>query len=292
MMPDENPFLISATALAARLEDRKKTPGLRIVDGSWYLPAQNRDAAAEFAAARIPGAVRLDIDAVSDKTTTLPHMLPKPEEFARVAGELGISERDDIVVYDGPGLFSSARVWWTFRVMGARNVRILEGGFDRWKAAGLPVETGAPVQPAPSVFRAAFARDKVAAIAAIRANVHTGQATILDARPAGRFAGTVPEPRPGLRSGHMPGAKSLPADTLVSDGKLKDISELKKLFRQVSLDPEKPVITTCGSGVTAAIITLALETVGHRRHALYDGSWAEWGQADDAPVARWENPSE
>jgi thiosulfate/3-mercaptopyruvate sulfurtransferase len=292
MMPDENPFFISATALAARLADTGKTPGLRIVDGSWYLPAQNRDAAAEYAAARIPGAVRFDIDAVSDKSTALPHMLPKPEEFARVAGELGISESDDIVVYDGPGLFSAARVWWTFRVMGARNVRILEGGFDRWQAAGLPVETGAPHRPVPAKFNAAFARDKVAGIAAIRANVHTGQATILDARPAGRFAGTAPEPRPGLRSGHMPGAKSLPADTLVSDGKLKYISELKKIFQQFSLDPEKPAITTCGSGVTAATITLALESVGHRRHALYDGSWAEWGQADDAPVARWENPGE
>ncbi len=176
--------------------------------------------------------------------------------------------------------------------MGAQNVRILEGGFDRWKAAGRPVETGEPQTPAPATFTPSFDAGRVTAIDTIRENVHSSRALILDARPQGRFTGAVPEPRPGLRSGHVPGSKSLPADTLVSDGKLKDINELQQLFKDVSLDMAKPVITSCGSGVTAAIISLALETVGHKNHSLYDGSWAEWGKADDAPVARWETPKE
>jgi thiosulfate/3-mercaptopyruvate sulfurtransferase len=283
-----NPFFINADELQGRLG----SPSLRIVDGSWYLPAQNRDAAAEFRSARIPGAVRFDIDAVSDKSTSLPHMLPSPGDFATAAGAMGICEADEIVIYDGPGLFSAARVWWTFRVMGAKNVRILEGGFDRWKAAGRPVETGLPAAPVPATFTPSFDAARVTAIDTIRDNVHTARAQMLDARPQGRFTGAVPEPRPGLRSGHVPGSKSLPADTLINDGKLKDINELHQLFKAVSLDLNKPVITSCGSGVTAAIITLALESVGHKNHSLYDGSWAEWGQAEDAPVARWETPGE
>jgi len=282
----DNPFFISPDELQAKLG----SPHLRIVDGAWYLPAQNRNAQAEYEAARIPGAVRFDIDAVSDKTSGLPHMLPSPQDFAAAAGALGISRDDEIVVYDGPGVFSSARVWWTFRVMGASNVRVLEGGFDRWKAAGRPVETGASPPVAPAVFKPDFNPALVSHIDTIRDNVHSARAQMLDARPQGRFTGAVPEPRPGLRSGHVPGSRSLPADTLVSEGKLKDVSTLKKLFEGVSLDFRKPVITSCGSGVTAAIITLALETVGHKDHSLYDGSWAEWGQAEDAPVARWETP--
>jgi thiosulfate/3-mercaptopyruvate sulfurtransferase len=282
----DNPFFISPDELQAKLG----SPHLRIVDGAWYLPAQNRNAQAEYEAARIPGAVRFDIDAVSDKTSGLPHMLPSPQEFAAAVSALGISRDDEIVVYDGPGVFSSARVWWTFRVMGARNVRILEGGFDRWKAAGRPVQTGAPAQVKPAVFKPDYNPALVSHIDTIRDNVHTARAQMLDARPQGRFTGAVPEPRPGLRSGHVPGSKSLPADTLVADGKLKDVSVLKQLFEGVSLDYRKPVITSCGSGVTAAIISLALETVGHKDHSLYDGSWAEWGQAEDAPVARWEMP--
>jgi thiosulfate/3-mercaptopyruvate sulfurtransferase len=284
----DNPFFISADELQGKLG----SPGLRIVDGSWYLPAQNRDAAAEFAAGRIPGAVRFDIDEISDKASGLPHMLPSPEDFAKAAGAMGISENDEIVVYDGPGVFSSARVWWTFRVMGARNVRILEGGFDRWKEARRPVETGSPTQPAPAVFKPSFDAARVTGIDAIRENIHSARAQLLDARPQGRFTGAVPEPRPGLRSGHVPGSKSVPADTLVREGMLKDVKELQQLFKGVSLDMKKPVITSCGSGVTAAIISLALETMGHPNHSLYDGSWTEWGKADDAPVARWETPGE
>jgi thiosulfate/3-mercaptopyruvate sulfurtransferase len=284
----DNPFFISPDELQAKLG----SPQLRIVDGSWYLPAQNRNAQAEYEAGRIRGAVRFDIDAVSDKSSGLPHMLPSPQDFAAAAGAIGISRDDEIVVYDGPGVFSSARVWWTFRVMGAKNVRILEGGFDRWKAAGRPIETGAPPPVTPAAFKPDFDPALVSHIDTIRDNVHTAKAQMLDARPQGRFTGAVPEPRPGLRSGHVPGSKSLPADTLVKDGKLKEVSELKALFEGVSLDWRKPVITSCGSGVTAAIITLALETVGHKDHSLYDGSWAEWGQAEDAPVARWETPGQ
>lgn len=282
----DNPFFISPSQLAEKLG----SPNLRVVDASWYLPAHGRDGAAEFASARIPGAVRFDLDAVSDKSVDLPHMLPTPQAFAAAAGAMGVSETDEIVVYDGPGVFSSARVWWTFRSMGATNVRILAGGIDRWKQSGMPIETGAPQTPVPAVFNPDFDASKVAHIDTIRANVHTGESLILDARPQARFTGAQAEPRPGLRSGHVPGSKSLPADTLVRDGELKPVAELKQLFEGVSLDARRPVITTCGSGVTAAIITLALESVGHSRHSLYDGSWAQWGKADDAPVARWETP--
>lgn len=255
------------------------------------MPVHGRDASAEFAASRIPGAVRFDLDAISQQDTDLPHMLPSPEIFAAAVGALGIAETDEIVVYDGPGVFSSARVWWTFRVMGAANVRILAGGFDRWKSSGMPVETGAPGTLPAAIFKPSFNARSVTGIDTIRANVHSGEALILDARPQGRFTGAQPEPRPGLRSGHVPGSKSLPADTLVRDGQLKPLDELRAMFDAVSLDPSRPVITSCGSGVTAAIISLALQSTGHGTHSLYDGSWAEWGKADDAPVARWETPA-
>ena len=287
-MSEANPHFIDAADLAARLG----APELRIIDASWYLPTQNRNAEAEYNCARIPGAVRFDLDAVADKTTSLPHMLPAAEEFAAAVGAMGISEHDALVVYDGPGLFSAARVWWALRTMGARNVRILEGGFDRWKAAGLPVETGMPQPLKHARFKPSFDASRVAAIDVIRANVHNARALILDARPQGRFTGAVPEPRAGLRSGHVPGSISVPADSLVENGTLKNIKELKKIFEAVSVDASRPVITSCGSGVTAAIISLALESIGHANHSLYDGAWAEWGQAEDAPVARWETPAE
>jgi thiosulfate/3-mercaptopyruvate sulfurtransferase len=283
-MSERSPFTIAPEQLRARLGE----PNLSIVDGSWYLPAQNRNGAAEYAGSRIPGAVYFNIDEIADKSTDLPHMLPKPEVFAAAVGAMGIAETDDIVVYDGPGLFSAPRVWWTFWVMGAKKVRVLDGGFDRWKAAGFPVETGEPKPAKPATFRPKFQPGRVHAIDAIRANLKTSKALILDARPAPRFAGHAPEPRPGLRSGHMPGAKNLPSDRFAVDGRLKDIEELRDMFDSVYLDPHRAAITSCGSGVTAAIISLALESIGHKDHALYDGSWAEWGKADDAPVARWD----
>jgi thiosulfate/3-mercaptopyruvate sulfurtransferase len=283
-MSERSRFTITQQELRTRLGE----PKLRIVDGSWYLPAQNRDAAAEYRTARIPGAVRFDIDEIADKSTGLPHMLPKPAQFAEAVGAMGIAETDDIVVYDGPGLFSAPRVWWTFQVMGAKSVRVLDGGFDAWKAAGLPVETGAPKSPGAAVFTPEFASDRVRGIEDIRQNLKSSQALVLDARPRPRFAGQAAEPRPGLRSGHMPGAKSLPGDRFSVDGRLRDVEELRDIFANAYLVPDRPAITTCGSGVTAAIISLALESIGHTNHALYDGSWAEWGKADDAPVARWD----
>jgi len=283
-MSERSRFTIAPEELRARFGQLN----LRVVDGSWYLAAQNRDAAAEYAAARIPGAVYFDIDTIADKSSDLPHMLPKPEVFAQAVGAMGICETDDIVVYDGPGLFSAPRVWWTFRVMGAKSVRVLDGGFDRWKEAGLPVETGTPKSPNPATFRPNFDASRVRTIADIRANLATQKALVLDARPTPRFAGQAPEPRPGLRSGHMPGAKNLPSDRFAIEGRLLDLPQLRELFDSAFLTPDRPAITSCGSGVTAAIISLALVSVGHKDHALYDGSWAEWGKADDAPVARWE----
>ena len=283
-MSQERPFTITPDELHTRLgEDR-----LRIVDASWYLPAQNRDGRAEHEAARIPGAVYFDLDAISDTSSPLPHMLATPQAFAEAVGAMGIAETDDIVVYDGPGVFSSARVWWNFRVMGAKSARVLDGGFDRWRAAGRPVETGTPSPRKPAVFKPVFDAARVRTIDDIRANLKLGEQLIFDARPAGRFTGDVPEPRPGLRSGHIPGAQSMPADTFSLDGRLKDIDELKPMFEAVALTPGRHAITSCGSGVTAAIISLALDTIGHTSHSLYDGSWAEWGQAEDAPVATWE----
>lgn len=279
---ERGPFTIAPDDLQSRLGQ------LRIVEASWYLPAQNRDAAAEFAAARIPGAVRFDIDEIRDKASPLPHMLPTPQAFAAAAGALGVGDSDDIVVYDGPGLFAAPRVWWMFRAMGAKSVRVLDGGFDRWRKAGRPVETGAPKSPRPARFSPSFDASRVRAIADIRANLNTSKALVLDARPAGRFSGEMPEPRAGLRGGHMPGAVSMPFDSFCADGALKSLPELRALFRAAALKPSRPAIATCGSGVTAAIISLALESVGHKEHGLYDGSWAEWGQADDAPVASWE----
>ena len=283
-MAEQNPFTISPDELQSLLGDEN----LRIVDGSWYLPAQGRDGRAEYEMTRIPGAVYFDLDAISDTSSPLPHMLARPEAFAAAVGAMGIAETNDIVVYDGLGVFSSARVWWNFRVMGAKSVRLLDGGFKNWKETGRPVETGAPKTPQPAVFTPQFDASRVCTIADIKANLKLGEKPILDARPYGRFTGEVPEPRPGLRPGHIPGAQSMPADTFSVDGKLKDISELKELFQAVLLDPNRHAITSCGSGVTAAIISLALDSIGHPDHSLYDGSWAEWGQADDAPVATWE----
>ncbi len=279
-MPEANPFFVDADWLQGHLG----TPGLSIVDASWYLPAQNRNARAEYDAAHIPGAVFFDQDAVVDPDSSLPHALPDASTFARHVGSMGISADDTIVVYDGPGVFSAPRVWWMFRVMGVAQVYMLEGGFDRWKAAGRPV-TAEPTKIAPNVFFADFDASRVASLADMRRIVESGESQIADARPAGRFTGAEPEPRAGLRGGHMPGAKSVPATTLSRDGKLLSASELAARFAEAGIDLDKPVVTSCGSGITAAVVTLALETLGHSRNRLYDGSWSEWGGQSDTPVA-------
>ena len=267
------------------LEKRLGTPGLSIVDASWYLPAQKRDAKAEYEAGHIPGAIFFDQDEVVDPDSKLPHTLPDPATFARHAGSMGISADDTIVVYDGPGVFSAPRVWWMFRVMGVFQVYVLDGGFDRWKAAGRPV-TAEQTKVAPNIFHVDFDPSRVASLDEMKGIVASGESQIADARPAGRFAGEEPEPRAGVRGGHMPGAKSLPASTLSRDGKLLPPEELKKRLEEAGVDLSKPVVTSCGSGITAAVITLALETLGHSANRLYDGSWTEWGGRSDTPVVK------
>ncbi|MCR4268157.1 3-mercaptopyruvate sulfurtransferase [Nitratireductor sp. ZSWI3] len=279
-------FTVSADWLQEHLHD----PGLSIVDASWYLPAQGRDARAEYDAGHIPRAVFFDQDAVVDPDSDLPHTLPDARTFERHASSMGISESDTIVVYDGPGMFSAPRVWWMFRVMGAEKVFVLDGGLDGWRAEGREL-TSEPTRIAASVFDAKLDRSRVASLADMRRIVGDASAQIADARPAGRFSGKEPEPRPGVRSGHMPGARSVPALGLAREGKLLPADELRALFEAAGIDLDRPVVTSCGSGVTAAVITLALETLGHKDNRLYDGSWTEWGGLPDTPVETGEPKS-
>jgi len=272
-------FVVSADWV----EKKIGTDGFKVVDASWYLPAHKRDAKAEYAAGHVPGAVFFDQDAIADHSTGLPHSLPSPELFASEVGKLGISDTDTIVVYDGLGFFSAPRVWWMLRTMGAQDVYVLDGGLDGWKADGRAVESGTPT-PAAAVFKAKFRSDKVIPFETMRGIVDDGSAQIADARGAGRFTGDEAEPRAGMRSGHMPGARSLPATSLSANGRFKDIATLKTMIADAGIDLSKPVVTSCGSGVTAAVIMLALQSVGHDDNALYDGSWSEWGSRDDTPV--------
>jgi thiosulfate/3-mercaptopyruvate sulfurtransferase len=274
-------WLVSTDWLAEHLQDRS----VIAVDSSYFLPGQPRDALAEYRDGHIPGAVFFDIDKIADDSSDLPHTLPGPTHFGEAVGALGIGDGDTVVVYDSVGLFSAARVWWTFRIFGAKKAFILDGGLPKWKAEGRALEKGDAKRPARK-FNAQMNVGAVATLSDMRMAVTDDSTQVVDARSAGRFSGKEPEPRPDLRPGHMPGAFNLPYGELIENGQLVSRARIEAAFKKAGVDLEKPVITTCGSGVTAAILTLALETIGKEPQGLYDGSWAEWGSRPDVPVER------
>jgi len=280
MSADDPGTLVSTGWLNARLKD----PDLRILDASWYLPDMGRDPRAEYDVAHVPNARFLDIDDLSDHRSSLPHAVPPVEKFMSRMRALGIGDGHQVVVYDGAGLFSAARIWWLFRLMGKDCIAVLDGGFPKWRSEGRPVENAPPVIRDRHITvrrQAGLVKDVTQVAAASK----LGDSEILDARAPGRFSGEEPEPRPGMRSGHIPGSKNVHyASLLNADGTMKTPGDLSRVFRAAEVNPGKRVITTCGSGVTAAIINLALERIGHEHHSLYDGSWAEWGMYDDLKI--------
>jgi thiosulfate/3-mercaptopyruvate sulfurtransferase len=268
--------LVSTEWLAAHLGD------VRVVDASWYMPAEKRQPAREFEQGHIPGAVFFDIDGIADHTTDLPHMLPSPGVFSKAMGALGIGDGETVVVYDGAGIFSAPRVWWTLKAMGHKSVKVLDGGLPKWLREGRAIESG-PAHPKPKFFTAIPKPEIVRDFGAVMDVVKTGSAQMVDARSASRFTAQEQEPRAGLRSGHMPGALNVHYRKLIADdGTLKPPAELWAAFSDVDLN--RPVVTTCGSGLTAAILMLALAEIGKHDVALYDGSWTDWGGRPEAPV--------
>jgi thiosulfate/3-mercaptopyruvate sulfurtransferase len=279
---DPLPPLVSTAWLAERLG----RPALRVLDASWHLPTQARDAAAEYAAGHIPGALFFDLDQVSDRATSLPHMLPAAGSFADAMSELGLADGDDIVVYDATGTnLSAARAWWMFRVFGHARVALLDGGLGKWRREGRPLERGVVTLPR-GRLSARLDRRLVRDLDAMRANLERGTEQVVDMRPAGRFAGTDPEPRPGLRGGHVPGSRSLPYTELVAgDGTLLPADALRRRLAAAGIDPARPIVATCGSGTSACTLIHALHVLGHDGAALYDGAWTEWGGREDTPIA-------
>jgi thiosulfate/3-mercaptopyruvate sulfurtransferase len=279
-MPDHSRWFVSTDWLAAHLGD----PDLVIVDGTWHLATTGRDGRREYEAAHIPGAVFFDIDTIADTTSPLPHMLPSAEVFADAVGRLGIDEKQKIVVYDGVGLSSAPRVWWTFKVMGARDVVILEGGLRKWTAEGRAVESRLTVR-APRVFHPHPLPGMVRNLNEVQRGMENGEFQLVDARPAARFRGEAPEPRPWVKSGRVPGSLNVPSVDLIADGRMRDAADLRRAFDAAGVDLAKPIVTSCGSGVNAAALNLALDILGVPDAALYDGSWTEWGARDDTPIA-------
>lgn len=268
----------------AWLADHLNEPGLGLIDASWHLPPTGRSGAAEFRTGHIPGAVFFDIDLIADTSSDLPHMLPDPVAFSSAMRKLGLGDGMHMVVYDAHGLFAAARAWWMLRAFGVRDVRILEGGLPKWISEGRALEEGAPERQ-PRHFTARLDHSFVASLADVQAALASGATQVVDARPAERFLGNAPEPRPGLKSGHMPGSVNVPFVEIVEHGRLKPPEALAETMAAHGVDLARPLITTCGSGVSAAILALALEEIGGKVAGLYDGSWAEWGARDDCQVA-------
>lgn len=278
---DDPKTLVSTDWLAAHLED----PDLRIIDASWHMPSTGRDARAEYEAAHIPAARFFDIDAIADSRSPLPHMAPPPEMFISRLRAMGIGDGHQVVVYDNSGVHSAARVWWLFRLMGKTDVAMLDGGFAKWQAEERPVEDMPPITRDRHMTvqrQAPLVRDVTQVAAAAKLGDHQ----IVDARSPARFRGEEPEPRPGLRAGHIPGARNVPVGLIYNpDGTMKPVDDLRAAFESAGVDLSRPVITTCGSGITAASLALALERLGKRDWSLYDGSWTEWGSYPDLKIA-------
>ncbi|MBV1895556.1 MAG: 3-mercaptopyruvate sulfurtransferase [Rhodobacteraceae bacterium] len=280
MSQDDPKTLVSTNWLAAHLKD----PDLRILDASWYMPADGRDPRAEYDAAHVPGARFFDIDDISDQRSDLPHMAPPVEKFMSRMRGMGVGDGHQIVVYDGAGLMSAARVWWHFKLMGQPNIAVLDGGFPKWQAEGREIEDMPPiVRDRHMTVR--VQNHLVRDVTQVSAASKLGDHEIIDARAAARFRGEVAEPREGLRSGRIPGSRNVPfVDLLNADKTMKDPDALRTVFTAAGVDLSKPAITTCGSGVTAAIISLAMERVGKSDHSVYDGSWSEWGAFPTLPI--------